>query len=165
MIFRTSFNTSKSNAAEVLFERTEDISWGEEWYSARMAVGKFGEKVYPTHAAHSYSFAGEAAREIFEITEDINWCKKWYIAKGLAADKIAKFDSYSAACAYSFAADAAQRYYKFTGNKQVAKKAIKWSRKFLDYFEANPDPKQNETMQNVRASVDFLKYHIKLKRR
>ena len=149
------------DAAKALFEKTQDISWAERWYSAYKKSADMTIDTEPLHSAHAYSFAGEAAKALFKKTQDISWAGKWYESTKLSADMTVNTEPLHSAHAYSFAGDAAKALSRATRNPSWTQAAIDCYQQFLSYYKQHPNPRMDKVVNIIREDVNFLQRFIK----
>ena len=120
------------DAAKALFEKTQDISWAERWYSAYKKSADMTIDTEPLHSAHAYGFAGEAAKAVFEKTHNIKWAKRWYDATKQSADMTVNTEPLHSAHAYSFAGEAAKAVFEKTQD-------ISWAERWYSAYKKSAD--------------------------
>lgn len=148
--------TDGGDVSKALYEKTGDVNWAEEWYSAYKASADMSLNIEPRHAAYAYGFAGDAAKALFEKTQNIEWAKKWYEAAHLSAEMTSIIDPRHSAIVSGIAGNAATAVYKETRQKKWYSRAILSYRIFLNYYDLNPNPELKSLAEYAESTIEFL---------
>lgn len=158
---------SAERRLELAEERNESpvvqAKWAEKMYHARINSAAIICDADPVHAAHSYSFAGNAAKKRFELAkkqgEGVDalekWARRYYRACGLSAKLSLDTEPLHAAYSYAFKGGAAWILFKLTQD-------ISWLKEAYYAYKSSADKSFDKDPRHAAHASSFAGDYARL---